>query len=506
MGSGIPICGINLTFAADLFLWVILFETSFTTDYHHHCAGSNFGCILSAPSPWFLPVNGGPLTTHLSIKIHIQASFDVHGVRESETSPAIHRRSKLWLGVQVNIGLNGLPRGRSGEGVVIVKIVFAIKSMDAQGGGAERVLAEIASGLAERGHQITILTFDRPNGHSFYSLHSAIERICVDIGDVKRSAGFFETSRRVVAMRAQVMDLSPDIVVGFMHSMFIPMGLALIGTGIPLVASEHIVSEHYKSRPFQSLLLRMTPLLSRLITVVSQQALETYPAALRAHMQVVPNPICKPSSVRADILGRARRRKKLLVVGRLEAQKDHATLIDAFARIADRVPDWDLRLAGEGSLRGKLEEMVEAHGLGVRVEMPGVIKDISSEYASAQLFVMPSLYESCGLATGEALTHGLPVVGFADCPGTNELIDSGSNGMLVEDGKDRVNSLARALESLMKDPEARIRLVSAKGSLNGPAIESLLDLWSEMLQTTASPRKLASNLFPITERSREISA
>ena len=49
-----------------------------------------------------------------------------------------------------------------------MKIVFAIKSMIVLGGGAERVLADVTDGLAERGHQILIFTYDQPNGNSFY--------------------------------------------------------------------------------------------------------------------------------------------------------------------------------------------------------------------------------------------------------------------------------------------------------------------------------------------------
>jgi len=128
-------------------------------------------------------------------------------------------------------------------------------------------------------------------------------------------------------------------VVGFMHSRFVPLGVALVGTGIPLVVSEHIVPEHYKARPFQAMLLRLMPLFTRCITVVSKQARAAYPAALRRRMTAMPNAISVRSSQRADVGGTARRRKILLAVGRLAAQKDHAALINAFARIANRLPD-----------------------------------------------------------------------------------------------------------------------------------------------------------------------
>ena len=79
-----------------------------------------------------------------------------------------------------------------------MKIVFAIKSMNSFGGGAERVLAELTRGLADRGHQILIFTYDQPNGKSFYPLHKAINRIDLAIGKPKQRSTFLETLKRII--------------------------------------------------------------------------------------------------------------------------------------------------------------------------------------------------------------------------------------------------------------------------------------------------------------------
>lgn len=177
--------------------------------------------------------------------------------------------------------------------------------------------------------------------------------------------------------------------------------------------------------------------------------------------------------------------KTILSVGRLFPQKDQKVLIDAFARVAVRFPEWRLRLFGDGPLRSDLEAQVERAGLADRVELPGKSDDISAEYSSAQMFVLPSLYESFGLATAEALVHGLPAVGFADCPGTNELIEHDVNGRLAGGG-DRVGALAAEMAALMESPELRARLAA-----NGPrsmarfGIASVADRWEDVLQTAA---------------------
>ena len=156
-------------------------------------------------------------------------------------------------------------------------------------------------------------------------------------------------------------------------------------------------------------------------------------------------------------------------------------LLRAFGRIAERNPDWCLRIVGDGELRERLICIARTEGLQRQVEFAGLIRDVAKEYGAADIYVVPSLYESFGLATAEALAAGLPAIGFADCPGTNELIVDGLNGTLVE-GRDRIASLGEGLHQLMNSPARRRKL----GSAGPKTVESfnlyvIVDRWEEML-------------------------
>lgn len=362
--------------------------------------------------------------------------------------------------------------------------------MDNPGGGVERVLAAVASGLVARGHDISVLSYDWPGGCSYYSLDPRITRISLGIGSTTLPSRFFVTLRRIAALRKCVDLYSPDVVVGFMHSMFIPLGFALLGKSIPIVASEHIVPEHYRQRPVQALLLCLTPYLTNRITCVSEQVRAAYPKFFQQHMVVVPNPVTVNAKGRADVSGLQKLRKVLLSVGRLDPQKDHATLINAFASIARDVPDWDLRIVGEGRLRPQLEAMVASLGLKGRVQLPGAVKDMDAEYISAQLFVLSSRYESFGLTTAEALSHGLAAAGFSDCPGTNELIRPGVNGDLAEGSGHRPSALAKTLMPLMQDGALRARLSKQSDAiLREHHIEKVCDRWEAVLDEVIRARK-----------------
>lgn len=363
-----------------------------------------------------------------------------------------------------------------------MKILFAIKSLNNVGGGAERVLTDVTSGLIERGHSIFILSYDPPCGRSFYPLHPDVQRIDLGIGDSKGRATIWETVRRIMALRATIVKASPDIVVGFMHSIFIPLGFALLGTRIPLIASEHIGVEYYRLHFFERLLLQVTPFVTRQTTIISEKLRNDYGPHLRNHMVVIPNPVNIVKNNRSADLRRDTGVSRILSVGRLVSQKDHATLVEAFAILADEFLEWELRIMGDGELRPDLESQIKYLGLGGRVHLASTTLDIEEEYQRAQIFAIPSLYESFGLVTAEALTYGLPAIGFADCPGTNELVKHNRNGILVQ-GSPRATALADGLRLLMESPELRQRLGAAGPDSMVPfSKEKICDLWEELLR------------------------
>ncbi len=366
-----------------------------------------------------------------------------------------------------------------------MNLVFAIKKLAGAAGGAERVLCTIASELASRGHNITILTFDHPGGSPFYPLDTRVMRLDLGIGNSAGTARSVETLHRIWAARRAILSLRADVVIGFMHSMFVPLSFALVGTGIPVLGSEHIVPDHYRERRKEFFLVLASALFLKKITVLSATIRLRYPYLLRRKMVVVPNPVV--AAISPPKTDEIRTGSTLLTVGRLDLQKDQATLIKAFARLAANYPAWTLRIVGEGNLRGSLSKMIDSFGLAQRIILVGVTPRIDTEYGRADVFALPSRYESFGLATAEAMSYGLPVIGFSDCPGTNELIRPGETGVLVDPGYDRVASMAEALATLMADPAMRQRLGdAARRSIDWKfSAEYVSGLWEDILTSLA---------------------
>lgn len=363
-----------------------------------------------------------------------------------------------------------------------MRILFIIKSLALAGGGAERVLARIGTELAKRGHEITILSFDSADAADFYCLGSSVSRERLAVGPITAPSGLLASLRRLGRIRLAALRLKPDVTVGFMHSAFILARLALAGTGIPVIGSERTAYDHYRSLHLQRLLLRLSVPLLKGLTVNGETIRNAFPTSIASRMTVIPNPVIAAQG-RADPAGG--KLKTLLSVGGLRPEKGHGVLLSSFARIAEHFPDWKLRIVGDGPLLESLAAEGAALHLAGRVEFAGAVKEVEDEYLASQLFVLPSSYEAFPNCLAEALAHGLPAIGFADCPGTNVLIRPGINGELAG-GADRVESLGRALAKLMASPALRRSLgQAAPGTIERYSLNGIGDQWEQLLADVA---------------------
>ena len=148
---------------------------------------------------------------------------------------------------------------------------------------------------------------------------------------------------------------------------------------------------------------------------------------------------------------------KIICVANLRAEKGHSTLLQAFARILARTSA-ELVLIGDGPLRAHLERQAAELGVARRTRFTGAVDDVWPHLAEADVFVLPSFYESLGIGVMEAMAAGLPVVASA-VGGVPELVSPGVTGSLVPPGN--ALALAEELERLLSDPAERSALGAA---------------------------------------------
>lgn len=149
---------------------------------------------------------------------------------------------------------------------------------------------------------------------------------------------------------------------------------------------------------------------------------------------------------------------RIVTVGRLVEQKNHALFLRAAAQLARELPSVHFVIVGDGPLRPQLEAQAQQLGIGDRVCFTGERTDVETVLAGSALFWLTSRWEGLPNVVLEAMASGVPVIA-TDVGGTRELIQSGVDGFVV--AADDAESFVHHSYACLTDPELRRRLAVA---------------------------------------------
>ncbi len=359
--------------------------------------------------------------------------------------------------------------------------------------GAAHFADRLVRGLAGRGHDVHVLT---PQPHNdfvpdeAYTSHHAVSRRTPFHPTFR-----FSTPRLARHAANELLDrIRPDVV--HVQSHF-GVGRALLAAarerGIPTIATNHFMPENllgYVSlpRPIASALTRLawrdfvrvyrqadvvtTPTL-RAARLIDGRGLPGKPVVVSCGIDIAHyEPAIQEVS---DDLVRA------LFVGRLDAEKN----VDQLIRALLHAPGVHAEIVGDGSCRGRLQDLAQAIGVADRVTFHGIVSDaeLVRAYRSSQLFCMPGTAELQSIATMEAMAAGLPVLA-ADAMALPHLVYSGLNGYLFRPGN--VAELGEHLAALAANPEKRVVMGEAgRKVVARHSISRTLETFEELYRTTA---------------------
>lgn len=177
--------------------------------------------------------------------------------------------------------------------------------------------------------------------------------------------------------------------------------------------------------------------------------------------------------------------KLVVMMARLDQQKqlDHA--IKAFAEVITKVPDARLEIYGRGVLQGELNRLIRNKGLSANVRLAGFTDDPMKVYRGAGLSLLTSRYEGFGLVLVESLQQGCPVVSYDLAYGPADIVDDGVNGLLVP--PDDPAALAAAVVRVLDDPDLQQAMsLAGPGSVEKFNENAFVQHWAELLDSLAA--------------------
>ena len=333
-------------------------------------------------------------------------------------------------------------------------------------GGMERVLANKANWLVKHGHEVCIVTTDQCGEKPFFELDERIK--CYDLAvNYEENNGKsilnkllhypVKQYRHRKRLASLLRELKSDVVVSMFcnDAGFLPS----IQDGSRKVLEIHFsrykllqygrkglwaLADRWRSANYEKVARRF----DRFVVLTHEDA--GYWGEL-SNMVVIPN----ARTFTCDQPGKLDN-KEVIAVGRYNHQKGYERLIQAWKTVHDALPEWKLRILGDGELRGEMEELARNLGLEGSILFGKATTDIKTVYQNASVLALSSRYEGLPMVLLEAQAAGLPIVSFACKCGPKDVIRDGDNGFLVAEGD--IDGLAGKLIQVMMDEELRKRM------------------------------------------------
>ena len=354
-----------------------------------------------------------------------------------------------------------------------MKILFYIPALI--GGGAERVTVLLCNEFVKRGHDVAVAT--NPSKGS-YPINERVRLLSLYSEKYKhlpkgvRQLSVIRNARRIVKAE------KPNVVIGVMPLFYLLARLVTWGIDSPLIASDHtsfLPNKLMRVNFIRHHLYGFADVLTILTKKDFQLLGNKYPKKI-----VMYNPLT------FDVLHQIGERKKVVTaMGRLDVWrvKGFDLLIEAWAMIASKHPDWILQIAGTGSDESMdiLKKQIEDRGILDSVRFLGFVNNVQDLLQESAVFVLSSRIEGFPMSLLEAMSQGCTCVAFAIQGVVNEIISHGKDGLVVPDGD--IEMLSLSLERVLVNEEIRIQLgCNALKSIKRFEAENIAKQWEALFE------------------------
>lgn len=376
-------------------------------------------------------------------------------------------------------------------------------------GGVENVVCCLANAMINHGYKVTILYRDDKEGNPYFPLNKKVEQKNIlfendkKVVSEKLPVGYRilrEVSRVFSQTEAQKINVKfKGKQYGKRIKNYLSAHPADIVLSCSVPSTKYVVDDAACGTPVIQMLHSHPKFLFPLLSADEKNAVKKckalqilLPSGLSTARQFFPevptfvigNAVF-PSEKKAHP-GAYKEKHLISCVGSLTKNKQQNLLCEAFAKLADGYPNWDVELWGySGHYGSRVQSWIDKHSLSDRIFIKGQTTQVEDVYARSDIFCLPSRAEGWGLGLTEAMAAGVPAVGFKGCTGVEDLIQDGVTGLLADYGD--VHSLAAALKFLMDHPEKRKEMgEKAAEEMKQFSPEKIWNLWEALLNDVAA--------------------
>lgn len=316
------------------------------------------------------------------------------------------------------------------------------------GGGAARLLALIANELTQRNHDVVVAT--NTNFNISYDLNSNIKIVSLYRPDSYNGSRFIRMVKLIKDARNIAKTEKPDVIVTMLPPVSFSVRIAITGLKIPIVFAD-VTSYARKDSRFTHFVRYHFYRLADAVTIQTENDRKILGNRLPNKI-VINNPLSYPI-YNED----CQRDNIILSIGRTYEWhiKGYDLLIDAFSLVANKHPEWIVKIAGSSTPEtlNMLMDKVKEKGLENRILFIGFQRNIDQLMRKASIFALSSRIEGFSLSLTEALSQGCPAVAFKIKGVITDVTDNGHGTLLADDYS--VKQFAHNLDLLMSDDELR---------------------------------------------------
>lgn len=368
----------------------------------------------------------------------------------------------------------------------MTKIAFHLNCLEQ--GGAERVVSNLANQFVKKDYDIVVVT--EWQGENEFQLEKGVKRVHAGLkpSDEKKSR-LLKAWLRVKYLRDFLKEEKPDILIAFAHKANYRALTAAMGTKIPVLISVRTDPVgHYDTfgDKIQSPLL--FPRAAGCVFQTEGQR-EFFPSYLQKKSRIILNPV---HDKYFNVPKPEKRQPTVVQSGRLVDFKNQPMLIEAFMKVHEKHPEYDLKIYGGDSFDGTkeiLERLIREHHAKEFIHLMGASDSLEKQLPQASVYAFSSDWEGLPNALLEAMALGMPIVA-TDCPcgGPRTVMTNEENGLLVP--IKNAAALADGICRLIEDRKLAERLGNnarrISDKVNGQAI---LKQWQDYIEEVISNNK-----------------